>query len=100
MTSSPGQTTRLAPPERAGRQLRVGFVANRYMDPRRIGSWSGIPYHFARCLAAAGCEIVPIYDLEEPPLFLRKVRQAFLEVRPRETLPARRGAGRAARLCA
>ena len=46
------------------------------MDPRRIGSWSGIPYHFARSLAAAGCEIVPIYDLEEPPLFWRKVRQA------------------------
>ena len=61
----------------ARRKLRVGFVANRYMDPRRVGSWSGIPYHFAKSLGEAGCEIVPIYDLHEPPLLPRKLRQAF-----------------------
>ena len=77
MTSSSGQTASLRTPLRAGRKLRVGFVANRYMDPRRIGSWSGIPYHFAKSLGEAGCEIVPIYDLREPPVFVRKVRQAF-----------------------
>ncbi len=78
MTSLPALAT---PPQallsRDGRRLRVGFAANEYMDPRRIGSWSGIPYHFAKCLSEAGCEIVPLYDLREPPLLIRKVRQAF-----------------------
>ena len=77
MTSTPERTTLAPTPAPPGGKLRVGFVANRYTDPRRVGSWSGIPYHFAKSLAAAGCEIVPIYDLREPPLLPRKVRQAF-----------------------
>ena len=77
MIASPAQTI---PPKiaRTNRpRLRVGFVANQYMDPRRIGSWSGIPYHFVKCLGEAGCEIVPVYDLREPPMLMRKARQAF-----------------------
>ena len=77
MISSPAQTTRPAARGRHGRRLRVGFVANQYMDPRRIGSWSGIPYHFAKSLGEAGCEIVPLYGLREPPLLPRLARQAF-----------------------
>ena len=77
MTSSPAETTLPAALRRNGRRLRVGFVANQYMDPRRIGSWSGIPYHFAKSLEGAGCEIVPLYDLREPPLLVRLARQAL-----------------------
>ncbi len=77
MIPAPELITPTAASGSARRKLRVGFVANRYMDPRRVGSWSGIPYHFAESLGAAGCEIVPIYDLREPPLLPRKLRQAF-----------------------
>ncbi len=76
MISTPERTVPTTTSERQTRKLRVGFVANRYMDPRRVSSWSGIPYHFAKSLGEAGCEIVPIYDLEEPSLLVRKVRQA------------------------
>ncbi|MBE7212390.1 MAG: glycosyltransferase family 4 protein [Gluconacetobacter diazotrophicus] len=77
MMATPERTAPAPTSPPAHRPLRIGFVANRYMDPRRVGSWSGIPYHFAKSLGAVGGEIVPIYDLREPPLFPRKVRQAL-----------------------
>ncbi len=77
MISTPERTTPTPTSKRQTGRLRVGFVANRHMDPRRVSSWSGIPYHFAKSLGEAGCEIVPIYDLDEPSLLARKVRQAF-----------------------
>ena len=77
MIATPERTTPTSITPAVRRSLRIGFVANRYMDPRLVGSWSGIPYHFARSLAGAGCEIVPIYDLREPAEFPRKVRQAW-----------------------
>ena len=28
--------------------MRIGFLSDRYNDPERVGSWSGLPFHFAR----------------------------------------------------
>ncbi len=77
MISTPERTMPTVSLEPESRKLRIGFVANQYTDPRQVGSWSGIPYHFAKSLGEAGCEIVPIYDLREPSLLTRKLRQAF-----------------------
>lgn len=57
--------------------LKIGFLANRYLNPDDVRSWSGLPYHFARKLRAAGCEVVPVRAAQEPPEFGRKVRQAL-----------------------
>ena len=36
--------------------MRVAFLANKYLDPRRSGSWSGLPYFIRRALEDAGVE--------------------------------------------
>ena len=69
---------RPAPPQ-AGRSTNCGSVS------LPTGTWTRAASAPGRvslitlrgAWRAAGCEIVPIYDLEEPPLFVRKVRQAF-----------------------
>ncbi len=36
--------------------MRVAFLANKYLDPRRSGSWSGLPFFIRRALEDAGVE--------------------------------------------
>ena len=57
--------------------LKVGFLANSYLNPDEVRSWSGLPYHFTRNLRAAGCEVVPVRMAKEPSMLGRKVRQAL-----------------------
>lgn len=56
--------------------MRVGFLSDSYNDPERIGSWSGLPYYFARILRAAGCEIVPIRGRDAVGSLPEKIKQA------------------------
>ena len=58
-------------------KLKIGFLADRYMNPDAIGSWSGLPYYFARGLRAAGCQVVTVRAEREPFELPRKVRQAY-----------------------
>ncbi len=37
--------------------MRVAFVANRYFDPSRLNSWSGLPFFIRRSLERAGVEV-------------------------------------------
>ncbi len=57
--------------------IKIGFLADRYMNPDDVRSWSGLPYYFARRLRAAGCEVVPVRADREPSELPRKLRQAF-----------------------
>ena len=57
--------------------LKVGFLADRYMNPDDVRSWSGLPYYFARRLRAAGGEVVTIRAGREPSELSRKLRQAW-----------------------
>jgi glycosyltransferase involved in cell wall biosynthesis len=37
--------------------MRIAFVANGYLDPRKPGSWSGLPFFIRRSLEGAGLEV-------------------------------------------
>lgn len=56
--------------------MRVGFLSDSYNDPESIGSWSGLPYYFARLLREAGCEIVPIRGRDAVGSLSEKIKQA------------------------
>ncbi len=44
------------------RPLRVAFLANEFLDPRKPGSWSGLPYYTRRALEDAGAETHVIWS--------------------------------------
>ncbi len=56
--------------------MKIGFLSDSYNDPERVGSWSGLPYYFARHLRAAGCEIVPIRGRDAVGSLPEKLKQA------------------------
>ncbi len=56
--------------------MKIGFLSDSYNDPERVGSWSGLPYYFARHLRTAGCEIVPIRGRDAVGSLPEKLKQA------------------------
>lgn len=56
--------------------MRIGFLSDRYNDPERVGSWSGLPFFFARKMREAGCEVVPIRGGAITDSLSEKVKQA------------------------
>lgn len=56
--------------------MRIGFLSDRYNDPERVGSWSGLPFYFARKMREVGCEVVPIRGGEITGSFPEKIKQA------------------------
>lgn len=56
--------------------MRIGFLSDSYNDPERIGSWSGLPYHFAQKMRQNGCEIVPIRGSDAIGSLSEKIKQA------------------------
>lgn len=57
--------------------MKIGFLSDSYNDPERVGSWSGLPFYFARGLRAAGCEIVPIRGRDAVGSLPEKIKQAL-----------------------
>ena len=60
--------------------MRIAFVADRYLDPSRLGSWSGTSLFIKNCLESAGCELVHIACARESRLPQRWVRFLYWRV--------------------
>lgn len=56
--------------------MKVGFLSDSYNDPERVGSWSGLPYFFARKMREEGCEIIPIRGRDAVGSLPEKIKQA------------------------
>lgn len=57
-------------------RMRIAFVANRYLDPGRHDSWSGLPFFIRRSLEKAGVEMETCI-LPEPNPFPGAFRYAY-----------------------
>jgi glycosyltransferase involved in cell wall biosynthesis len=60
--------------------MRIAFLTDRYLDPSRIGSWSGTSLFIKRCLEDAGCELVPIACTRESRLAQRWARFLYWRI--------------------
>lgn len=56
--------------------MRIGFLSDRYNDPERVGSWSGLPYYFAKNFREAGCEIIAIRGRDAMGSLTERMKQA------------------------
>jgi glycosyltransferase involved in cell wall biosynthesis len=56
--------------------MRIAFVANRYFDPGRQNSWSGLPFFIRRSLERAGVEVETCV-LSEPSQAVAALRYAY-----------------------
>jgi glycosyltransferase involved in cell wall biosynthesis len=57
--------------------MKIAFLSDSYVDPERVGSWSGLPYAMAENFRAAGCEVVAIRGRDGMSRCSEKLRQAY-----------------------
>jgi len=47
-------------PEAAPRRIRVAFLANEYLSPENVRSWSGLPFHMCKAMERVNIEVAPV----------------------------------------
>jgi glycosyltransferase involved in cell wall biosynthesis len=77
-----------AAPSKAPALAKIGFLANDYINPESVSSWSGLPFYIAQGLRAAGYEVVPIRALGIGNSRWSRVKKALWRLVGRRYLPA------------